>query len=356
MDFSVPSTQRAVVATKTGSDFAIEINDKYPVPILKEGQVLVRLTYSGVCHSDLSALSGIWDHASSCDVPGHEGIGRIIKIHPSVVASTVPPIGSKVGVPLIRNPCGSCYACLNCEDGETLCPNAQYHGKQANGSFEQFITLEASYLVPVPEASDDAVIAPILCGGVTAYKSVKKSAVKAGQWLVIAGAGGGIGTLAIQYAIAMGIKVIAIDTGEDKKKKTTELGASAFVDFKKVDVKQSVLELTNGGAQGVVVLAASEVTYNEACTYLQAQGTLVCVGLPSRDVRIHVDPMVIIHKDLRIVGSMVGTRDDIKNAISFVIRNAVIPDIIIYPAENIREIFRLMEKSQLIGRAVIDLK
>ena len=101
-----------------------------------------------------------------------------------------------------------------------------------------------------------------MCGGVTAYTACKRSAVRPGQWIVIIGAGGGLGHFAVQYAKAMGMRVIAVDGGDDKKALTEEIGAEKYVDFTKVkDIPAEVKQITKYGAHGSIVIAASKEGY-----------------------------------------------------------------------------------------------
>ncbi|KAH7160465.1 hypothetical protein B0J13DRAFT_541160 [Dactylonectria estremocensis] len=355
----IPSAQRAVVVKKMGKDWKVEVDSSYAVPDLQPGQALVRLSYTGVCHSDLSLINGGWNRRMMCDVPGHEGVGEIVAYHHGTDPATVPPLGSKVGVPLIRRPCRTCVPC-KLVDGEVLCPNSGFNGLESNGTYQQYISVFTSYLVLLPDAPTigDALFAPVLCGGVTAYKALKKCGAGKGDWVAIAGAGGGLGSFAVQYAVAMGMRVIGIDTGEGKKEATVRLGATAFVDYRvEDDVPKSVNDITGGtGVQAAIVLAPSEVTYNQALQYVGYQGCIVCVGLPHEDVRMAVPPGLIIHRDICIRGSMVGTRKDIGEALDYVVRGLVKPDVVVHSVQDIVQIYQKMEKNNVVGRTVLDLR
>lgn len=86
-----------------------------------------------------------------------------------------------------------------------------------------------------------------MCGGVTAYVALKRSNVRPGQWVVLPGAGGGLGHFAVQYAKAMGMRVIAIDGGDKKKTLCMKLGAEAYIDFTKVRLSlQSMVCISRG--------------------------------------------------------------------------------------------------------------
>lgn len=148
-----------------------------------------------------------------------------------------------------------------------------------------------------------------MCGGVTAYTACKRSAVRPGQWIVLPGAGGGLGHLAVQYAKAMGMRVIAVDAGEQKGKLCRDLGAEEYLDFTQIaDLAAEVLRITKHGAHGVVVTAAAREGYAAAPHFLRPGGTMVAVGLPKEtDVVAGAPPILLALKRLNIVGSVTGT-------------------------------------------------
>ncbi|ODQ77458.1 hypothetical protein BABINDRAFT_10100 [Babjeviella inositovora NRRL Y-12698] len=357
MSINIPSVQRAIVALPSGRDQLVKIVNDYPVPEVKPNQVLIRLTSSGVCHSDLSTLQGIWGGAIVAKVVGHEGSGYIVQ-HGSQVDATQYPLGTRVGVPLVSNPCRSCYAC-GLPDGEVYCPNSPFHGVVIDGTWKQYIAVNVSYVIPIPdEIKNSQTVGPLLCGGVTAYKALLTANKKSGQWVVITGAGGGLGTLAVQYAVALGLRVIAIDTGTVKKTLITErLGAEQFIDYMETeDVVGAVKRITGRGADAAIMLAPSEASYNQAIHYLGLQGMLVCVGLPKRGTVLQVEPATLIHTGIRVVGSLVGTRTDIIEALDFVARGKVTPAMEVRPMDDIREILEDMVAGKISGRVVINLE
>ncbi|ANB14290.1 alcohol dehydrogenase ADH2 [Sugiyamaella lignohabitans] len=353
--YEIPKTQKAAVVTQYGEDFKVEVQTDFPVPEIKSDEILVRLYSSGVCHSDLSAIKGSWGSKMQVQVAGHEGYGYIVK-HGSLVDPTAYPLGTKVGVPLLYNPCRTCSACL-IPDGEAFCLKSKFYSTHINGTWQQYVNIHSQYVIPVPDISKEHEneIGPILCGGLTVYRGIKSSQARAGKTIVVTGAGGGLGSLAIQYATAIGLRVIAIDTGADKEALTKKLGAEVFIDYaKEKDIVSAVKNATGGlGAHVVLSLAPSEASYNQTLHYLAVQGTLICIGLPKVGVNLTFPPMLAIMKGIRIIGSLVGTRNDILEALDFLARDKVHPSITVHPIEDIQAILDRMDKGQLPGRAVI---
>ena len=119
---------------------------------------------------------------------------------------------------------------------EPLCAKATMSGYTVDGSFQQYAIAKGNHAAKIPKDVPLDAIAPILCAGITVYKGLKESGARPGQTVAIVGAGGGLGSLAQQYAKAMGLRTIAIDAGDEKKKMCMEqLGSYAFVDFSTSD-------------------------------------------------------------------------------------------------------------------------
>lgn len=355
MTNTIPKTQKAVVTTKVGKDFAVEIDPNYPVPEPKQGEILVRLTSSGVCHSDLSAMDGNWGNMMTCKVAGHEGSGYILKNGPGVDESKY-PVGLKVGVPIFEKPCLNCLQC-NEPDGEVYCQNTKLLSTHVDGTWRQYMIIHSTYVVPLPDGVDTSIVGTVLCGGVTAYKALKVSNAKAGDWVVVTGAGGGLGSFAIQYGAAMGFRIIAIDSGADKEKACKELGAEEFVDFADGKNIERIQAITKGnGARAVIGLAPNEHAYNEALMFLRIGGTLVCVGLPDLASKVAFNPMLSVLRNIKVIGSFLGTRADMAEALDFVARGKVTPSVKVYPMEEIGNILHSMRDRTLVGRAVINLE
>jgi propanol-preferring alcohol dehydrogenase len=140
-------------------------------------------------------------------------------------------------------------------------------GYTVDGTFQQYCIAKAAHVARIPKDCDLEAIAPILCAGITVYKGLKESGARPGQTVAIVGAGGGLGSLACQYAKAMGIEVIAIDSGEEKKAMTAKLGARHFVDFSTTkDLVGDVKALTEDGLgpHAAILVAVNEKPFQQA--------------------------------------------------------------------------------------------
>jgi len=187
------------------------------------------------------------------------------------------------------------------------------------------------------------------------YKALKESGVKAGQTVAVTGAGGGLGSLACQFAKAMGLRVIAIDGGDEKKDMClNKLGAEFYVDFTTTkDLVAEIIEKTNGGPHAVILVAASEKPFQQAAEYVRSRGTVVAVGLPSKAyLKAEVFPTVV--RMITIKGSYVGNRQDTAEAIEFFRRGVISAPFKVMGLSQLNEVFKLMEEGKIAGRIVLD--
>ncbi|GAA5862223.1 hypothetical protein JCM8547_007775 [Rhodosporidiobolus lusitaniae] len=351
----IPKEATAIVFYEQNGPLKIEKNHRVVQPSeLKPGEALVRVEYTGVCHTDLHAWKGDWPAAPKLPlVGGHEGAGYIVAIADGT--TTTLKVGDAVGIKWLAD---SCLDCENCRGGqEATCALAETSGYSKDGSFQQYAVSFTRHLTPLPSGLDLAVAAPILCAGVTVWKAIKQSHTKPGDYLVVSGAGGGLGHLAVQYAEAIGLRVVAIDSGEEKRKLVASYGCDLFVDFAKFKEPGALVEevkrICGGvGPHAAVIASAGGAAYNEALEYLRPHGTLVAVGLPP-DTYIKANVFWTVFKALRIVGSYVGNRQDAIEALDFAARNKVKPQIVVEPLENLESVYHRMEKGAISGRIVL---
>src|SRR6478752_8028457 len=214
-------TMKAAIVKQFGKPLVIE---DVPVPQPGPGEVLVKVKACGVCHTDLHAASGDWPVKPTLPfIPGHEAAGIVAALGPGVDTLKV---GDPVGVAWLHD---ACMRCEYCETGwETLCEHQHNTGYSVNGGFAEYVVASAAFAARLPANVDFAAIAPILCAGVTTYKGLKETDTRPGEWVLISGVGG-LGQVAIQYAKAMGLKVVALDIAEDKLKLARETGADLAV-------------------------------------------------------------------------------------------------------------------------------
>jgi propanol-preferring alcohol dehydrogenase len=233
---------------------------------------------------------------------------------------------------------------------DSLCYAQHNTGYRVNGSFAEYVIGAAPYLGRLPEKSDFAEMAPILCAGVTTYKGIKETEAKPGEWLAISGIGG-LGQLAVQYAKAMGLHVAALDITEDKLALARAAGADVTVNAKSPDAAQQIIKQTGGGAHGVLVTAVSPAAFAQALKMVRRKGTVSLVGLPPGEFQTPIFDVVLNRITIR--GSIVGGREDLAEAIAFAAEGKVRAEIHRTKLDNINAVFSDLKAGKIDGRAVL---
>jgi alcohol dehydrogenase, propanol-preferring len=337
-------TMKAAIVRKFKKPLSIE---EAPVPEVGHGQILVKIEACGVCHTDLHAADGDWPVKPNPPfIPGHEGVGTVAAVGGGVIAVKE---GDRVGIPWLHTACGHCRHCLAA--WETLCDSQQNTGYSVNGGFAEYALADPNYVGHLPDGLDFGPAAPILCAGVTVYKGLKETDAKPGDTVVISGIGG-LGHVAVQYAKAMGLAVIAVDISDDKLSLAREMGADDAVNAMTTDAVAEVKKLC-GGARGVLVTAVSPKAFSQALGMLGKGGTMALVGLPPGSFELDIFNTVLMRKTIR--GSIVGTRLDLAECLQFARDGKVKVHYSTERLEDINGIFGRMRDNKIDGRVVMTI-
>jgi propanol-preferring alcohol dehydrogenase len=324
--------------------------EQVPIPEPGHGELLIKVTACGVCHSDLHAVDGDWTPPPVIPlIPGHEVAGKVAKVGPGVTDFSV---GDEVGVPWMYSSCGHCEFCL--AGMETICKSGEATGYTKPGGYAEYMVAQAAYVGRLPQGTDPYAMAPILCAGVTTYRGLKRTGARPGQWVVIAGIGG-LGHVAVQYARAMGLRVAAVDVADEKLELATSLGAEIVVNAARTDPVAAIQEKI-GGAHAAVVTAVASTAFEQAILMLRPAGTVAYIGLPGgKSDEIRASISAIVNWELSVRGSNVGTRQDLNEAIAFASNGLVKAKIRTIALEDINAVLDEMRKGQVVGRVVLKL-
>ena len=319
---------KAAVVTK---DHHVDVTDK-TLRSLKHGEALLKMECCGVCHTDLHVKNGDFGDKTGV-ILGHEGIGVVAEVGPGV--TSLKP-GDRASVAWFYEGCGHCEYCNS--GNETLCRSVKNAGYSVDGGMAEECIVVADYAVKVPDGLDSAAASSITC---------------AGQWIAIYGLGG-LGNLALQYAKnVFNAKVIAIDVNDEQLKLATEMGADLAINSRTEDAAKIVQEKT-GGAHAAVVTAVAKAAFNSAVDAVRAGGRVVAVGLPPESMSLDIPRLVL--DGIEVVGSLVGTRQDLTEAFQFAAEGKVVPKVALRPLADINTIFTEMEEGKIRGRMVIDFR
>lgn len=348
-NFEVPSEQWAQVVEKSGGPVVYK-----KIPVQKPGpdEVLINVKYSGVCHTDLHAMMGDWPLDRKMPlVGGHEGAGVVVAKGELVKDIE---LGDYAGIKWLNGSCLACSFCMQAD--EPLCPHALLSGYTVDGSFQQYAIAKAAHVARIPKDCDLEAVAPVLCAGITVYKGLKEADVRPGQWVAIVGAGGGLGCMAVQYARAMGLRVVGIDGGEEKGQTCKSLGADAYVDFMSSGdlVKEVKAATPDGlGPHAVLLLAVQEKPFQQATEYVRSRGSVVCIGLPA-NAYLKAPVFDTVVRMISIKGSYVGNRQDTQEALDFFLRGQIKVPYKTVGLSELQNVYQLMHEGKIVGRYVVD--
>jgi propanol-preferring alcohol dehydrogenase len=313
---------------------------------LKHGEAALKMECCGVCHTDLHVKNGDFGEVPGITL-GHEGIGVVSAVGEGVTSLKV---GDRASVAWFYQGCGHCEYCVS--GNETLCRSVKNAGYSVDGGMAEECIVVADYAVKVPDGLDSFAASSITCAGVTTYKAVKISDIKPGQWIAIYGLGG-LGNLALQYAKnVFNAKVIAIDVNDGQLEFAKQIGADLTINSKTQNAEEIIQQQT-GGAHAAVVTAVAKAAFNSAVNAVRAGGKVVAVGLPPESMDLSIPRLVL--DGIQVVGSLVGTREDLKEAFQFAAEGKVTPKVTKRPLGDINAIFDEMKAGTIRGRMVIDL-
>jgi len=321
-----------------------------PMPTPGFEEALVKISASGVCHSDLHLARGDWFGPMTGGI-GHEAIGVVTALGPG--AERYAQVGDRVILGLGGTGGGYwCGACEYCLGGN---PRHCSETKGILGTFSEYFAVYARSLVKIPASLGDHE-APLACGGLTAYGAVKKllkHQVLPGRPVAVIGAAGGLGHYAVQIASAFGYKVVGVDIGAERLAFVESLGADRAVG---ADEALEVVQKEYGGVDAVLVFSARMAGFRLGLQLLRKAGLFVAVGLPANsEGNLELNPFEFAMKDPTLVYSVVGNVQDMRELVelaaagkvkSHVSRRGSLSDL---PA-----IFDELESAKYLGRAVID--
>ncbi|KAF9892657.1 hypothetical protein FE257_001059 [Aspergillus nanangensis] len=344
---NIPDSQLVAYVENPGPE-AHFVLSQAAVPELALNQVLVKLQVAGICHSDLNRVYGKLPLSER--IVGHEGVGIVVKVGPN---SSLDLLGKRVGLGWLSEACSECEIC---EEDYTSCPNQKNLGRNLPGTFQQYVAVSSTFVHMLPDELDASLATPLLCGksGVTMLSAIRKANLKPNGWLLLPGAGGGLGHLGLQIAKAEGYRVIAVDTGDDKKAACIRFGATHFLDFKKDDVVKEVLGLTNNlGVNATICTAGSLGAYRQAADCVRHTGTLVCIGI--HPGHLPASPFELVRRGLRVVGSAVGTTQDMQHLFQLAIQGKVTSLVKVVPFAEIDSVAKNVQNGLIAGRAVMTI-
>lgn len=333
---------KAIIANENHN---ADIVDKDVRP-LKTGEALLDMEYCGVCHTDIHVKDADYGDETGRTL-GHEGVGIVTEVADDVTSLEV---GDRASVAWFFEGCGQCEYCVT--GRETLCRDVINAGYTAEGAMAEKCIVPADYAVKVPEELDPVEATTLTCAGVTVYKGIKEAQLKPGDSILISGQGG-LGNMALQFAKNyFNLNVIVSDINNDKLEFAKEYGADYTINPSEEDLEE-FCQNELGGTHGAVVTAVSKSAFNEAVNSVRAGARVVAIGLPNEMMDLSIPRLVL--DGIQVVGSLVGTRQDLAKTFQAGKTGAVKPRVEVRSPYDINDIFQEMEDGEILGRMVLDL-
>ena len=317
--------------------------------------VLIKIKFCGICHSDIHTARSEWGKATYPCVPGHEIAGEIIAIGENVSKFKV---GDFAGVGCMVNSCGECEACKAsleqfCQNGKTIYTyNSKdvFHDNETTyGGYSNNIVVSENFAIKVPKNAPLEKIAPLLCAGITTYSPLKFSNIKEGSSVAVAGFGG-LGMMAVKYAIKMGAKVSVFARNENKKSDALAMGVSNF--YTNTD-SQSIKERFD------LIISTIPTNYDLKAylKLLNFGGELCIVGLPPHEESPKISANELVsNSNKRIYGSLIGGIAQTQEMLDFSIKHDIYPEIELISPSQIDKAYENLTNGKAKFRYVIDME
>jgi D-arabinose 1-dehydrogenase-like Zn-dependent alcohol dehydrogenase len=337
--------------TTTPGAALVEVETETPQP--QGTEVLIKTVACGVCHSDIHMHDGVFELGGGKQlevgqegmVLGHEIFGKVVALGPDAEGAAIGDL--RVVFPWIG--CGECAACQRGD--EQLCTPGRALGVAQHGGFADHVLVPHSRYLFDKGDVNDSLAATYACSGLTAYGALKKvGELQADDEVVIIGAGG-VGSMAIQIAKAMGIDPIVVDIDEGKLQTARDFGATRTFNSSDPQTAKAIRKAT-GGAYAALDFVGAEASVNYGLNCLRKGGMLVIIGLYGGALSM---PIPFIPMNARIIqGSYVGSLQDMSELMTMVRDGKIAPiDIVERPLSEVNAALVDLKAGQVRGRQVL---
>jgi uncharacterized zinc-type alcohol dehydrogenase-like protein len=310
------------------------------------------IQFCGVCHSDLHQIRNDWFPGIFPMVPGHEIVGRVIKVGDHVTKFKV---GDLAGTGCMVD---SCQVCENCkQDLEQYCLEGStytYNSMERDGSsptyggYSNTIVVREEFVLHISDKLNLAAVAPLLCAGITTYSPLRYWKVGKGHKLAVLGLGG-LGHMAVKFGVAFGAEVTVLSTSPKKEEDAKKLGAHHFV----VTTDEAQVKAAIGTFDFILDTVSAEHDFNMYLSLLRTNGTTICVGLPSKPAEVAAFSLLGGRKSL--AGSGIGGIAETQEMLDFCAENNIVSDIELIDIKDITNAYERMIKGDVCYRFVIDM-
>jgi propanol-preferring alcohol dehydrogenase len=308
-----------------------------PTPVPGNGEILIRVTACGVCHTELDEIEGRLSPRLPV-IPGHEIVGRVAAIGQNAGKFRV---GDRVGIAWIFSACGECQFCR--EGFENLCTNFRATGCDADGGYAEYTLVSGDFVYPIPDNFSDLEAAPLLCAGAIGYRDLKLAGIKPGQRLGLFGFGASA-HIVLQLAVHAGNEVYVFTRGDEHRRLARQLGAiwagnAGDVPPQKMD---AIIDFTPIGE-----------TIPNALRVLEKGGRVVVAVIRKRNPIPAMDYARLLWDEREIKSVANITRQDVNEFLPLAARVPIKTEVEEFPLEQANRALILLKEGRINGAAVL---
>lgn len=309
---------------------------------LGDGDVEIKVSHCGICHSDISMLGNEWGMSKFPLVPGHEVVGAVAALGSRV---THLKVGQTVGLGWYSRSCMTCRTCMSGD--HNLCPTAEGTIVGRHGGFADRVRCDAAWALPLPEGIDPAKAGPMFCGGITVFNPIVQCGVKPTQRVGVVGIGG-LGHLALQFLNKWGCEVYAFTSSQAKAAEAKRLGAHYAV----TSTDEAAIGALAGRFDFILVTANVALPWGAYINALAPRGHLHFVGAVLEPVQVAVFPMIAAQRSLG--GSPLGSPATTAGMLEFAARHGVSAVTETFAMKDVNKAIEHLEAGKARYRVVLE--
>src|SRR5437868_7716022 len=314
--------------------------------------VQIDILFCGVCHSDLHTARGEWGGTKYPCVPGHEIVGRVVKVGRDVKKFSE---GELAAVGCMVDSCRTCQNCRDhleqfCDNGPVFTYNSEdkHTGGTTYGGYSKSIVVDQDFVLRISDKLDLAATAPLLCAGITTYSPLRNWKISKGHKVGVVGLGG-LGHMALKLANAFGAEVVLFTHSPGKTADAKRLGAHQVV----LSSDEDAMKEQAGSFNFILDTVSAKHDLNAYLELLKRDGTMTLVGAPPELPPVGAFPLIFRRRSL--AGSLIGGIPETQEMLDFCAEHGITSDIELIAIDKINEADERMLKSDVKYRFVIDM-
>ncbi|MCJ7487555.1 MAG: zinc-dependent alcohol dehydrogenase family protein [Candidatus Aminicenantes bacterium] len=325
-------------AIRPAAENPLESRD-VPVPAVGPEDILIKVRFCGVCHTDLHVVEGELPNAKLPLIPGHEVIGIVERVGERAGRFKV---GDRVGAAWLRSTCGVCRFCRS--GRENLCETARFNGYHADGGYAEYMALPEKFAYAIPARFTDEEAAPLMCAGIVGYRALELSGIQPGGTLGLYGFGGSA-HIAIQIAKYRGAQVFVFTRSAEHRELAKTLGA----DWAGTAKDEPPAKLTNA-----IIFAPVGSLYLDALRVLDRGGTVASAGIHMSPIP-EMDYGKYLYHERKMLSVANATRKDGEELLRIAADIPIRTTVQTFSLEKANDVLRLLKAGEVNGAAVLKM-